>query len=234
MNNNHLRILGDIPELPVITDRNPGINYNQWKQEIKVNKHGFRTIEFDEIDYTKPRFLTFGCSHTWGTANEQKDTWPEKLAVRLDMQLINLGQPSASADYVHRIFPFAIKKFTPEIVFIYWPHWTRFEYMQDGKIYQSCPSDSDRIYHMETATDEWLRKNFAEKVEQIVQWCKDQSIRLVHLSDSNLIPYMDHADRWPLAVDKSHFAPEWNQRLADIYYNLYITNTQPEITYGQT
>ena len=227
---NEIRVVGDIPNLPV-THRKPiGLSLDRWGHTIIVNKHGFRTIEFQDIDYSKPRMLTFGCSHTWGDSNEQSDIWPERLAKKLNLQLINLGQPGASVDYVHRIFSFAIKKFTPIAAFIYWPDWTRFEYTKDDKIYESLPSDSDRIYHMENATEEWLINNFKSKVNLIKEESKD--IKLVHLSSYNLVPYMDHADRWPKAKDNSHNSPVWNQQLADIFYDLYTTGQQPEITYG--
>jgi hypothetical protein len=226
---NEIRVVGDIPELPVTHKKLIGSSLDRWGHTIIVNKNGFRTIEFEDIDYSKPRMLTFGCSHTWGDSNEQSDIWPEKLAKKLNLQLINLGQPGASVDYVYRIFSFAIKKFAPVAIFIYWPDWTRFEYIKDGRIFESLPNDSNRIYHMKTATEEWLINNFISKVNLIKEESKD--IKLVHLSSYNLIPYMDHADRWPIAKDNIHFNFEWHQNLYSIFYELYINNQQPIIVH---
>ena len=65
-----------------------------------VNPNGYRTLDFDKIDFSVPRMLVLGDSHSFGISNEQEYIWPEQLAKKLNKQLINLGARGVSADYL--------------------------------------------------------------------------------------------------------------------------------------
>ena len=188
-----------------------------------VNTNGYRTLEFDKIDYSVPRVLVLGDSHSFGISNEQEHIWPEQLAKRLNKQLINLGARGVSADYLARIAESAITEFKPDIIFILWPDWTRFEYEVNGEYFQSLGTDSDRIRWMEKATDEWLMENFEKQQDHIKYLCT--GIPLVDITLYDLIPYIDHSDRWPLAANGSHFNQVWHQWVTEIFYNLYEQQT---------
>ena len=111
--------------------------------------------------------------------------------------------------------PALLIKHQPTTVYILWPSWTRFEYLKKGEYIQSLPSDKDRIYFIETATDTWLLDNFFKQQTLVRNICRD--INLIELTLDDLIPYMDHADRWPLSKLGHHYAPEWHQRVAEIF-----------------
>jgi hypothetical protein len=68
---------------------------------------------------------------------------------------------------------------------------------------------------MDTATDEWLHENFNKQVNTVKQLCKD--ITLIDMTLYDLIPYMDHADRWPLSKLGHHYDHTWHQQVADIF-----------------
>ena len=111
--------------------------------------------------------------------------------------------------------PELLAKHTPTTVYVLWPDWARFEYIKDGVYVQSLPTDKDRICHMETATDEWLHLNFKHQQQTVYDLCKN--INLIDITLYDLIPYIDHADRWPRATDGMHFSEEWHQWVADIF-----------------
>jgi len=153
--------------------------------------------------------LAFGCSHTYGVGVDTNQAWPNLLGA------INYGKAGCSSDYVARIMPGLLAKHNPSTVYVLWPDWTRFEYIQCGQYLQSLPTDSNRIYYMEKATDEWLQTNFKQQQQTVYDLCKN--IKLVDMTLYDLIPYIDHADQWPKASDGSHFNHEWHRWVADIF-----------------
>jgi hypothetical protein len=203
--------------------------YVDWEDEegtqYQVNPNGFRTIDFSKVDMSKPTMLTLGDSHCFGISNDQIDIWPEKLSKKMQMQLINLGARGVSADYITRIITPAIENFLPKIIFLLWPDWTRFEYTDNGKVLQSLPTDKNRIKFMHYASDEWLINHFNENVQVVKTICKQKNIELIDITLYDLIQYIDHADRWPLAANGSHFNYEWHSWVSDIFYSKYEQKT---------
>jgi hypothetical protein len=153
--------------------------------------------------------LAFGCSHTYGIGVQPHEAWPALLGAT------NCGVPGCSSDLIARIMPALLAEHTPAIVYVLWPDWSRFEYAEHGKITQSLATDANRIYFMDTATDEWLHENFNKQVNTVKQLCKD--ITLIDMTLYDLIPYMDHADRWPLSKLGHHYDHTWHQQVADIF-----------------
>lgn len=155
--------------------------------------------------------IAFGCSHTWGVGVEANETWSYLLGAK------NCGIGSASGDLVVRVADQIISQHRPKIVYCLWPDWSRFEYVKDGKYHQSLPTDPDRIYFMATHDDAWCKKNFAKNIEDMVNLCAVYSARLIHMTLYDLIPYIDHADRWPLSKLGHHYSPVWHGWVADIF-----------------
>ena len=84
--------------------------------------------------------------------------------------------------------------------------------------------DSNRIYFMEKATDEWLQNNYLEQVEKIRKSCCE--IELIDITLYDLIPFIDHADKWPISKLGHHYNHEWHQWVANIFRDKaqWITN----------
>ena len=164
--------------------------------------------------------VAFGCSHTWGVGVEADETWSYHL------KAMNFGIGGCSSDFIVRIAPDILDKYQPTMVYVLWPDWSRFEYITNGVCMQSLPTGKDRIYFMETHTEEWLKKNFQQQVGLMNQYCNDRDIRLIDMSLYDLIPYIDHADQWPLSKLGHHYAPSWHKQVADIFCNAKINNTQ--------
>ena len=155
--------------------------------------------------------LAFGCSHTWGVGVEYHEAWPYLLGAK------NFGLGSASSDQVVRIARDLIPQHCPTIVYCLWPDWSRFEYQKNGVFYQSLPTDNDRIYFMDTHNDDWCRNNFANNLIQLKEICEQTHCRLIDMTLYDLIPYIDHADRWPLSKLGHHYSPTWYQWVAGIF-----------------
>jgi hypothetical protein len=153
----------------------------------------------------------FGCSHTWGVGVECTETWSYLLGAK------NFGVPGVSSDFVARTFPDIVKQHKPSIAYVLWPDWTRFEYLNESRYYQSLPTDSNRIEFMEMATDEWLQDNFTKQQDTVRNYCKEHRIKLVDITLYDLVPYFDNADRWPLSRLGHHYSPVWHTRVADIF-----------------
>lgn len=155
--------------------------------------------------------FAIGCSHTYGVGVDPHESWPALL------QLKNYGVSGISTDCIARVIPGIIDKETPSRIFILWPDWTRFEYVEAGQYRQSLPSDSNRIKFMAEWTDSKLQENFQCHVNAIETLCKQYNIKLIALSLDDLIPHIDHADKWPLSKLGHHYSPVWHQWVAEIF-----------------
>lgn len=155
--------------------------------------------------------LAFGCSHTYGTGVERHEAWPSLLNAE------NYGVEGCSTDYIVRTAPSIIEQRNPSKIYILWPDWTRFEYVDNGEFKQSCPTDKNRIHFMKEWTDEKLQNNFSAGVKKIKLMCNIQGIKLVDMTLYDLIPIIDHADKWPLSKLGHHYSPLWHRWVADIF-----------------
>lgn len=155
--------------------------------------------------------MAFGCSHTWGTGVEANETWAYQLGAK------NFGVPGVSSDFIARTAPELVKEHAPTVLYILWPDWTRFEYIVGNTYYQSLPTDKNRIEFMEMATEEWLQENFVKQQNSIKTLCVEHNIKLVDMTLYDLIPYIDHADRWPLSKLGHHYSPVWHNWVSDIF-----------------
>jgi hypothetical protein len=155
--------------------------------------------------------LAFGCSHTWGVGVEASETWAYLLGAK------NFGVPGVSSDYIVRTAPDIIAANTPAKIYLLWPDWTRFEYQKNKVYQQSLPSHPDRIYFMKTATDKWLKENFELQQQRFRHLCNNNRIKLIEMTLYDLVPYIDHSDRWPLSKLGHHYSPVWHIWVADIF-----------------
>jgi hypothetical protein len=162
---------------------------------------------------TESETAAFGCSHTWGVGVDPSEAWPYLLNSK------NFGVGGCSADYIVRFAPEIITANKIKMVYVLWPDWTRFDYTHNGNYYTSLPTDKNRIYFMKNHNNEWLLNNFNEQVQKFHIWCNKNMIKIIDMTLYDLIPYLDHADTWPLSKLGHHYAPEWHVKVADIFKN---------------
>lgn len=165
----------------------------------------FRNI-IDESDA-----IAFGCSHTWGVGVEPHETWPYLLGAK------NFGVGSASSDQVVRLAKTLIEQHSPKIVYCLWPDWSRFEYSHNGVYRQSLPTDPDRLQFMKDHDDNWCLSNFQKNTNLLKTICDRHNCRLIDMTLYDLIPFIDHSDRWPISKLGHHYAPEWHKWVADLF-----------------
>ena len=206
---------------------NPPISYfkfpsgkDEYGIEFNINTHGYRTAEFDTVDHSQKKFVTFGDSVTWGTAMWQQDLWPELLKEKINIpQMFNLAQRGCSSDFMVRIMPECLEYFKPDYVFVLWSAPSRFENNKDGVFYEVLASNSGSDW--ETLVKErgldWPEENYKNTVEKARRMYKELNIPLIELTQKDLIPVMDHADKWPRAVNGQHPGKVWHIAAADIF-----------------
>lgn len=200
------------------------IDTKVFKDISEYNANGFRTENFCKVNHSLPKILTLGCSHTEGISIAKQDSWPEQLKSIIEVpQLFNLGQNSASIDYIHRIIPHCLDYFCPDYIFILCPSYLRFEYTDpNGVIRQSLPTNPNRIMFMETHNEEWCQTNYEKKLNEIKTLCKNKNIPIFYLTTDDLHSVIDHGDRWILASDKVHFDKNWHRIVAEIFRYKFI------------
>lgn len=162
--------------------------------------------------------IALGCSHTYGVGVEYNEAWPCLL------EASNFGVPGCSADYLVRNATELITIYKPTVIYVLWPDWSRFEYTQNEKYCQSLPTDNNRIAFIESHPDTWLLSNFQKQTQLMRSLCKNNNVQLIDMTLYDLIPYIDHADRWPVSKLGHHYAPSWHCQLADIFKNAEINN----------
>jgi len=180
---------------------------------------------FDRKDVVVSDTIALGCSHTYGIGVKESETWSYLL------NACNFGQPGCSADFIVRMAPGIINELLPITIYVLWPDWSRFEINENNTIKQSLPTDSNRINYMKTHNEDWLKNNFKSQTDQLRQLCEEKNIQLIEMTLYNLIPYIDHADRWPVSDLGHHYSPVWHRWVADIFNNLKETNTVLELAY---
>ena len=68
---------------------------------------------------------------------------------------------------------------------------------------------------METATDGWLQNNYIKQISLAREICKN--IKLIEMTLYDLIPFIDHTDRWPVSKLGHHYSEVWHTWVADIF-----------------
>lgn len=66
--------------------------------EYKTNTNGYRTAEFDSIDWANS-IVIFGCSHVFGVGLHEEDTIASQLAKITATPVINMGMGASSIEY---------------------------------------------------------------------------------------------------------------------------------------
>jgi len=96
-----------------------------------MNEHGYRSNSLkNKSDYN---ILTLGCSWTMGIGVKNEYIWPTQLRNKIGKgTLFNYGNYGVSTSFIAKTFhKFVSSQFTPNIVFIMWPGFSRRDYMKE-------------------------------------------------------------------------------------------------------
>lgn len=66
--------------------------------DYTLNKHGYRTVEFDTVDWANS-IVVFGCSNVFGTGLHVEDTLANQLSTLTNTPVINMGVGASSIEY---------------------------------------------------------------------------------------------------------------------------------------
>jgi len=98
------------------------------------NQYGYRIGSSDwDLNTSKKRIITLGCSHTVGVGVPWENAWPTLFAKELDGELFNLSVAGGSGDTVFRTLYHSIDIIKPDVVAIFWPdpiRWEQYEAVQ--------------------------------------------------------------------------------------------------------
>jgi hypothetical protein len=114
---------------------------------------------------------------------------------------------------------------------VLWPDWARFEVLDQNQWKAMLPMHDNYIDYLADRNEQWLKDNFYKQVQTMHQLCQDQNIQLIDMTLYDLIPYIDHADRWPISKLGHHYAPRWHIWIADIFRNAQDNNTKFPLAY---
>lgn len=107
------------------TSESFGYNFNQYGYRIGNNDWDLNT--------SKQRVITLGCSHTVGVGVPWEKTWSSLFAEEINSELFNLSVAGGSADTVFRTLYQSIDTIKPDVVAIFWPdsiRWEQYEAIQ--------------------------------------------------------------------------------------------------------
>lgn len=228
-------------------EKNTNSIYSDTDITYTWNSYGFRSDEF--VDDGRDCIITLGCSYTIGLGVPVQYTWPNLLRNKINpnIKIYNMSLAASSSDYIVRSLYKTIETLKPKAVFVLWPRFSSREVafnktlipfketslMSKSKndwnilgIFRAVLTDpSFYMYH------HIKNKAFAKSI------CKSNSVEYYDLSlvddiekiiNNNVKnPFTDylkiigHENNFPFARDNSHFGAEWNNYIADIYYNKY-------------
>ena len=113
------------------------------KVEYNVNRSGYRTKEWEEIDW-KESVVIFGDSCTFGSGLAEDETISAVLEQKIGRPVINMGSPGCSNHQIVNNCSTLIEKFDiPYAVIINWSTSDRFRYYFKNGYHDVGPWDSD-------------------------------------------------------------------------------------------
>lgn len=99
--------------------------YRTHEVTYKNNSQGYRTQEFNKIDWTES-IVIFGCSNAYGVGLSEEDTVSSRLAAIVDRPVVNLGSGGSSMTFaLHNSIMLNEKYPAPFAVVYIWPDYTR-------------------------------------------------------------------------------------------------------------
>jgi hypothetical protein len=114
-------------------------HYRTKKISYANNSHGYRTKEFDKIDW-KNSIVVLGCSHTYGAGVAIDETFSHYLSLLTNREVVNMGVNSGSNELMMNNCAYVINNFEIPYAFVFnWTDIFRFIYYIDEKQHNVTP-----------------------------------------------------------------------------------------------
>lgn len=128
--------------------------YKDNQIEYNVNKHNYRTVEFDNIDWANSIVL-FGCSNVFGLGLHTQDTISVQLTKLTGLNVVNMGAPASSMKYsLYNSVILANGYPTPLMVVQLWTsidrmvHFNRYDINHEGNWNTNINSYMNNVHNM--------------------------------------------------------------------------------------
>lgn len=195
------------------------LNWTTDSFTYKYNSNGFRSREFN-IDETKSKILTLGCSHTVGVGIPQQNNWPEQFGSKYfpDHVVWNAGLGGAGADTIARLAVNMIPIVKPAIVTILWPSLYRFETYENNPVFNGAwTMEKDNLQYEDNTAYNNQSKN--KLILELLQ--KVYGFKLLNIDWDTTVEKVYNMISWTKGRDGAHFGIEWHQQIAHDFYLQY-------------
>jgi hypothetical protein len=188
----------------------------QYRKQYKLNKQGYRCLEFSPLPDGGKNVVVLGCSHTFGEGLDDHEIWISQLeklyysqknkSTLTNLRFWNLGHPGASPDTCVRILYGSEKVLYPKIIIVCWPVWSRRERL-DSTI-QLLTSNNNLLKQENEHTD---RNNFLKCLFQIEKFANHTQAKTFHCFAENI--YLHSATEQNILIDTSLKMcwPKWDR-----------------------
>ena len=204
---------------------NPKPGYTKNSIVYQYNSNGYRSMEFD-LTNSKPSILCLGCSFTEGVGVNYNETWVSKIADYFpEYNTYNLGVGGSSGDTVARTLYSIGNMLDTKIVFILWPHITRYELYNPG-----APTDelanSKFSFNRDLASDTHAF-NLREKNKAIVKLLsRTYNFHVEEEFVDNIIHHNGNSLKLLDTGRDTHPGPQWHNAMAQLFIKRYNDNSK--------
>jgi len=161
--------------------------------------------------------VLLGCSQTFGWGVNYENTYARLLEKSLNRQVINLGIPATSIDYMFKLSIDICKRSTPWAIVVNWPDISRYYEWHTGRkgmLTHEFGNRDPELY-------DYFLKNYDYKIKQ-TEYLMD-AIRLMWRGKTNLIEItwsssiknVTRIDNVDTALDDSHWGPKTHSVVND-------------------
>lgn len=188
-----------------------------------VNKHQYRTKEFDTIDWANSVVL-IGCSQTYGVGVTEEDTIGSNLSRLLNKEVINLGIPGASNSLILNNSAILSSKYpTPYAVIHIYTGVDRTTEYQKRQItnHGSWTLDTDFMKSWSNeVTNSQVQTLMASKISNEIWSSKTKFLEFSSFTDTHLLLNCKNLVMLAkdYARDNLHFGPKCTRRFAELIY----------------
>jgi hypothetical protein len=197
--------------------------YSHNEVNYTVNSQGYRTQEFDTIDWANS-VVILGCSTVFGTGVDNQHTIDNFLSELLDIPVINLGVSSTSIIYsLHNSLILNQHYPTPRAVVHLWTDYSRTAYYLDDRV------DNKGAWNEDSFTNEWLHHDsnsathalFAQMTSHQLWKEKTSYYEATFFPSTAHLFKCEHLSVFDQARDLIHYGRKTNKAIAEkIAFNI--------------
>ena len=216
----------------------PSWKYLTKKVNYKINSSGYRTYDWNQIDWPNA-ILLLGCSSTYGVGVAEDETLSYYLENLTGRQVVNLGTPGGSNSLISYLCALVLEKFsTPYAIVVNWTTGDRYRHFFKNRYFDVGPWNSKKVSGLVEERVDGLNLSLAWENRYINRYhelaenyyisktvkAMCQSTKYVTLSYFDYMAHINRADICisadPLARDLIHPSSKIHETAATEIYKL--------------